>query len=281
MPTLELRYENYQAMLDTANSNDPNVTGGRSHQEGLDLGTETWDEAYRYASQGWPDGASRIAAMSASIQSTLGHLIDTERINYGTTGNFFDVARLCSGEPEHWAEFCPVRTVAHGQKYLAVTVSMGARWAVTPDEMAIRGAAIASLILLLEQAGIRTQVTVGYYSTSVSHSTHQLDIEACIKNYGDNLDLDRMAFALGNMASHRRIKWAIMEGQPEEQREILGVPGNYSVSTDKQDLEGIDLYLPLIEGGESHWQSVEAATTWVKDQLAKQGAVTLEGAVSL
>ena len=275
--TLTLRYDSYAALLAVANAGQFEQVNGRSHQaRGADdekfFASKSWNEAYGYASQGWPEGAAKAAEISQEIQDVLGHLIEQERISYDVEGAMFDVARLCQGEPEHWATFTPTLVENTGRRYVAITVSMGASCGVSPEEIARRGAAISSLILLLERAGIRVQLTGGFYSEA---GNHLLDLEVLLKGYGDSLDIDRIAFVLGHASSLRRILFAVMESRNEAEREAMQarIGRGYGIVKEKADRAGVDLYLCEARSGDSPWQSVEAATVWVKEQLEAQGAI--------
>ena len=271
--TLTLRYGSYAALLAVANEGKPEQVNGRSHEarDEYFFSSKDWSEAYGFASQGWPEGAAKAAEISQEIQDVLGHLIEQERISYDVEGATFDVARLCQGEPEHWATFTPSMVQGISRRYVAITVSMGASCAVGAAEIERRGAAISSLILLLERAGIRVQLTAGFYSQGAYG--HLLDLEVLLKGYGDSLDIDRMAFVLGHASSLRRILFAVMESRTEAERTALHVGNGYGVVRDKADKTGVDLYLAAPQGGDSPWQSVEAATAWVKEQLEAQGAI--------
>jgi hypothetical protein len=273
---LTLRYDSYAALLAVANELKPEQLNGRSHEvrDEYFFASKDWAEAFGYASQGWPAGAAKAAEISQEIQDVLGHLIEQERISYDVEGATFDVARLCQGEPEHWATFTPTLVEGTGRRYVAITVSMGASCIVGADEIERRGAAISSLILLLERAGIRVQLTAGFYSEGARG--HLLDVEVLLKGYGDSLDIDRMAFVLGHPSSLRRILFAIMESRNPTERAALHVGNGYGVVRDKADKAGIDLYLAAPQGGDSPWESVESATAWVKEQLEAQGAIVAQ-----
>jgi hypothetical protein len=147
---------------------------------------------------------------------------------------------------------------------------MGASCAVSHEEIERRGAAISSLIILLERAGIRVQLTGGFYSEA---GNHLLDLEVLLKGYGESLDIDRVAFVLGHASSLRRILFAVMESRNPEERSALHVGHGYGMTSNKAARAGIDLYLASPCSGDSPWQSVEAATAWVQEQLEAQGAI--------
>lgn len=273
--SLTLRYNSYADLLAVANAGQSEQVNGRSHESygARDLeffGSQDWGEAFGYASQGWPEGAAKAAEISQEIQDLLGHLIEQERISYGVEGATFDVARLCQGEPEHWATFTPSIVQGISRRYVTITVSMGASCMVGAEEISRRGAAISSLILLLERAGIRVQLTGGFYCEADSHL---LDLEVTLKDYGDALDIDRLAFVLGHASSLRRILFALMESRSPEERAAMHVGGGYGRSGDKADQTGIDLYFASPQAGEAAWRSIESATAWVKEQLEAQGAI--------
>ena len=275
--TLTLRYDSYAALLAVANAGQFEQVNGRSHQargaaDENFFATKSWEEGYGYASQGWPEGAAKADAISQEIQDVLGHLIEQERISYDVEGAMFDVARLCQGEPEHWATFTPSMVQGISRRYVAITVAMGASCGVSPEEIERRGAAISSLILLLERAGIRVQLTGGFYSEA---GNHLLDLEVLLKGYGESLDVDRIAFVLGHASSLRRILFAVMESRNEAEREAMQarIGRGYGIVKEKADRTGIDLYLAAPQGGDSPWQSTESAIAWVKEQLEAQGAI--------
>lgn len=104
-------------------------------------------------------------------------------VEYGTTGDFLDIGRVMSGEPE---AFGVMRDGNIINRFCSIIVNACLTWNVTKDEAEEKAKRIARLVDMLEHNHVRCQV-VAIWSDNVSH------VEVTVKKYGDILDLDDLS----------------------------------------------------------------------------------------
>ena len=177
-----------------------------------------------------------------------------------------DVARFCAGEPECWTDV--VQHEASGpSRVLRLVVGGFVSCGIDAAVFTRRGAAILSLVELLERAGRRVEVTLTFALATYS-SVPELEFRVRLKDAEQPIDVPRLAFAIANPATFRRLCFAAMEGT-----EGIGVAcarAQYSRGG-LQCTERGDIYLPQATLGESQWATPASAQAWVLAELQRLG----------
>jgi hypothetical protein len=175
-------------------------------------GGVTFDEALSLAESGWPEGAARVAKLSASIVSRVApHATSaTSAVQYDVTGQWVDVGLFLSGEPECFGyETQDESRLSSPVVRLAFNCSSSS--SVTAEKLARRGIVAAAAIDVLESAGRRVEVLLLHGETYFGGEKEYHSVTR-LKDAGQPLDIDKVAFALGHAATLRRIGFAVAEG---------------------------------------------------------------------
>ena len=234
--------------------------------------TQDWDfsvgfkGALRLAARGWPEGLLKVRELFGACERSMLTSVRGRRLEYDVTGDWFDVGRVAAGDPECGVN---VRRVISPRPVVRFVVTGGASGTIRAESIYRRGAAVVTAVDVLESQGVRCEVVLGFCNScrnSNAHNSHGV----MLKEAGDAIDMDRLAFALCHPATLRRLSFAVREGLPMEWRRkfAFGVGGsNYGVSeTYKVDLAGNDdvVILPMIRSGDVGWESDAAMLKWLK-----------------
>lgn len=242
-------------------------------------GTDTFPEAVTEARKGYPAVSEKINKLSASMFEKLSKYCMKPDPAYVTEGSILDVGRWVSGEPEHWLIMDEAESLISGKRVARITYNIAASAAVERKVLEAKGAAIVTLVKLLDYSGIRTELelvmrTTGGYGETSQHGTYAI----AVKTASQDLDLDLVSFAIGHVASFRRLGFSVMETFPPDIRANVGIPGGYGVPTDLEASEysSSDLYIPKAHVYETQWSTPEAAEAWILESLVKCGATLKE-----
>jgi hypothetical protein len=185
-------------------------------------GTSTFAEAVEQSKKGWPEGVERLSGIRASLE----HLVEKavavrgRNLRWDVTGDFLDVGRMLSGEPECCGEF---RDESEGQlqtRVVRLVANVSAMGSVGSESIFSAGAALYAAVDILESLGHRVELWLGSGSECASK---KLQVYVLIKDASQQFDPDRLAFFLCSNASLRRLFFSVEED--------LGFPPNGSGTT--------------------------------------------------
>lgn len=233
----------------------------------------TFDQVHDLARGGWAEGTARMAGMAQTLTDKLASTLPRDEWTYDVTGAILDVGRFCAGEPEHWVNPEPKLVKSAGQPMTIVFggfVSAG----VSDEAIFWRGASVATLVRLAEMMGRPTQVLVHYFYQQHGCIDH---VSIVVKDFGDALDVDRLAFVLAHPGSFRRLGFAAWELAPDHIRQACGIHegGGYGVKQELPIEDRGDVYVKSLCYNEGI-QTERAATAWVTEQLVEQGIIATD-----
>lgn len=175
-------------------------------------GTDTFDEAASLAIKGWPDGAKRLASLRGSLDRIVEKsvAVKSKALHWDVTGDFLDVGRLLTGEPESFGEYRD-ESQSHCQtRVIKLVANVSAMATVSTSQIFSAGAAIFAAVDILESLGHRVELWLG--SGSVCNRTsNKLQVLVLVKEACQPFDQDRFAFFLCNNASLRRLFFSVEE----------------------------------------------------------------------
>jgi len=182
------------------------------HSDGSEdfYGTRTFEEATKLARDGWAEGAARVQSIRASLGEVISTLVAAraESIGYDVAGDYVDVGRFLSGEPECFG----VRVCDESQSKPVVRINVNTAVSASVSASAIfgRGAAILAAIDVIEATGSRVEVwAVNCNATFNGKTVHETYV--LIKSASQPIDIDRLAFAFCHQSSHRRLSFSVFE----------------------------------------------------------------------
>lgn len=190
-------------------------SSSRQKRDGKDPwhGTNTFEQAVEIAKKGWAEGAAEALRIRATVEAAVRDLINARSTTYSydVAGEFVDVGRFLSGEPECFGiEFNDGGSI--NRPVVKIVANLAASGSVSPKSLFIRGAAIVAAIDILEALGRRVEAWVAHGSArsrggdAGAHETHVL-----VKRADQPLDVDRLAFAVAHPACLRRLCFSVME----------------------------------------------------------------------
>ena len=143
---------------------------------------------------------------------------------------------------------------------------MAASAGISGQEMFNKGATIAALIELLERAGKRVELKGRMAVTGYDKPVSTFRYQMIIKEAGEPIDVDRIAFALAHPGCLRRLGFSIMEQASEKIQKAIDTTYRYGQPAEWQEPEdGIYIGKTSLDGSE------ESRVEWIKQQLADYG----------
>lgn len=164
----------------------------------------TLDDVERFARDGWPEGAEKIAALRDVLipDRPTGPRI----VRYDVAGALPSVPRAIAGNPMNMRRVTVAPTAR--QPVLTLVQDMVAPWGA--DHRCFTASAVAScaIVDLLEGAGFRVEIVAAFRS-----GNDMVGEVACrVKEAGDAVNLATLAFALGSPAFFRVFCFRVMHG---------------------------------------------------------------------
>lgn len=274
-------FDNVTQFLDHVSSPvaNPHPKGRQSQDESSFndrfTGVHTFSEAIELARHGWPEGLAQAAAFNATITPLIAGQLFEPEVRFDVTGDWIDMGRLMTGEPESFGEFVESDTsrAATPPKMVRVVVNVGASGGVSPDVIIKRGAAMCALVMALEKHNRRVQVDIvsRIQPTQLAAKSETFTVRLRAKNFGDAIHLDKVVYLMAHPSMLRRLVFSAREhSRYVADRFGCYKDGTYGRSVEVNADERGDVYIgPATLGME--WSSPECATEWVIDQLKAQG----------
>lgn len=203
------RFDSFDAFVEQAISSKDKWAASRTGSEDF-TGTKTFDDAVTLARNGWPDGTKKILALRASMDGAVRSLVNARAstYSYDMSGEFVDVGRFLSGEPECFG--IEVQDFGNiSAPIVKIVANIGASGCVSTDALFMRGASIVAAIDILESLGRRVEVWMAKGSKHYSKKQHEIYV--MLKQANQPLNIDRVAFAIAHPATLRRFCFSVME----------------------------------------------------------------------
>lgn len=167
--------------------------------------SDSFDHAMTLAREGWPSGRERMVranAMAASAGAVLSGPAYTLDV-----GGAYPVASLAAaGDPACMVSFAPSNERVRPIVRLLVNGSVSARYMA--NEIFNYGAALSSIIDGLEQNDVRCEITVCFPGEA---GGSKMSCNVRIKEAGEPLNLDTLAFAIAHPSMLRRLTFRFVE----------------------------------------------------------------------
>lgn len=171
--------------------------------------TERYEDAQALAISGWADGTARVASQRDRFAAFISaaKAIKAKSFGWDVEGQFVDVGRFLSGEPECFGtEFDNGESISG--RVCSIRLNACVSGAISADTICARGVTVLVAVDLLEACGIRCEVTV---SAATQTSALQLDSNVVVKKAGDAVDLDKLSFCIAHPSFFRRFGFRFCE----------------------------------------------------------------------
>ena len=175
-------------------------------------GTNTFAEAVSLAQTGWPEGAERLTKLRAELESVVDKAIAAKscKLEWDVVGDFLDVGRVLSGEPECCGSFREGQDSQPSTRVIKLVANVSALGGVKQKSIFSAGAAVFAAVDVLETLGHRVELWLG----SGSHRRNdgeKLTVLVKVKDASQPFEPDRIAFFLAHNASLRRLFFSVEE----------------------------------------------------------------------
>lgn len=171
--------------------------------------TESFDEALALVRSGWAEGTARVAQYRDSLSAWLSAAksAKSREFAWDVTGEFVDVGKYLTGEPECFGSEAETGERTAG-RVVSIRLNACVSCAVSADTIAARGIAVLCAVDLLESCGTRVEVVV---STGSDGAGTRVDGNVTVKRPGEQVDADRLAFAVAHPSFFRRLGFRFLE----------------------------------------------------------------------
>jgi hypothetical protein len=233
--TLDLDWEDFLQMAEYGEPKWESRSSARTSKNSWS-GTRTFQDSIDLARNGWQEGRDLM-------QSGLDMAKDVNRESfapsqwYDVAGEYCDVPRYCGGDPE-----CMVNrgeAMTSKTPVLRLLVAVGGNCGTSKAQFNNYGGAILSWLDSLEESGFRVELSFALQTNGRNDKEARSRFGAIvkIKEAGDPLEIDRIAFAFCHPSLFRRLWFRIMECHKEFESSHCGSYG-YQQATLESDREG-------------------------------------------
>lgn len=209
-PLKTVTYNSVGEFLAAASKNPDPIKCSHQTRDSDFAGTTTYAEAESLAIKGWPQGAKRLASLRGSLDRLVERSIavKSKSLHWDLTGDFLDVGRVLTGEPESFGEYRDDSQSHCQTRVIKLVANVSAMASVGSSQIFSAGAAIFAAVDILESLGHRVELWLG--SGSVCNQTsNRLQVLVRVKEACQQFDQDRFAFYLCNNASLRRFFFSV------------------------------------------------------------------------
>lgn len=172
------------------------------------FGSPNYEAAERLVETGWADGAKKVADRRSQFDAflTAAKAAKASRWDWDVTGQFIDVGRYLTGEPEVFgAEYDDGES--NSARVVSIRLNSCVSCSVSPESIIARGVTTLVAVDLLESCGIRCEVILSQATESSTHVDHNV----VVKKPSEPVDVDRLAFWLAHPSAFRRFGFKAME----------------------------------------------------------------------
>lgn len=248
-------------------------SSGSSHESEGRSGwreTATFEDAVKLARNGWPEGAERLADLTARLEGRLQNRASVKLPGYSVVGpGVLDMGRYLMGHPEPymvWQDSDESQDI-NPDRVLRILCNGTANAGAGSEVIWNRGAAAAVIADLAESQGVRVEIELVFANQSYSGSYSKFYIP--LKRAQDHVPAELLAFALAHPSSLRRLMFGVWETLTATERAALLVGSSYGTAMDVEPDGAI--YMPAVMGHDYNFGSAETTAAWIIQTLKTHG----------
>lgn len=246
---------------------DTDRTSARDYGSGRDwtLGVE-FDAALEMARTGWTeqlDDALSIAESAVALCERE-HDVMTPVMTYDVTGDYVDIGRYVTGEPECMVDY-PLEPISKVGKVITVCVGGFYSAAMDAESLVLRGQVITALCIALARLGHNVEIWSDI--AGQGHGEAHYSIRTLVKGVNDEIDPAKILLAFAHPLMFRRLGFAVMDGFKGGFAKRVGALGGYYSSKDKvrRDLPEGTIYLEGVSTSVNIPDAHEALKGYLRD----------------
>lgn len=203
-------------------------------------GTNTYEEAYKLAKYGWPEGLEMLTKEVNAAKKIIPQIMQRKR-RYDIAGHFPNPGRAAAGEA-----FSMVRkgNTFKQKPVLPIRLNINVNANVSSNSIMQWGAAICSYIDMIEMQGHSVELTTVMESSSRGPD---LSFQFVQKPAHQNLSMSSVVFWWAHPSAQRRINFSGKERLDIEQ----WFSGNYGIASNVTEPPEGTLFLSINDAGSS------------------------------
>jgi hypothetical protein len=208
--------------------------------------TVSLDDAIKKARAGDAEIASQISPKQID-------LVDSGKlacIAYDTEGDFVDIGKFLTGEPE-----CMGSMRRKGKPIVRIIMNSCFHWEIKSDTVIRRGKAILDIMSGLEQSGYAVQIDLCIRTLGID-SNYTQTIMLKLKDPKEYFNLQSLSFWLVSPSVLRRFYFKIAEGVKAEYQKMIGSGYGSPSNLPQEYLDQHDdaIYFPVIENNYENYE---------------------------
>jgi hypothetical protein len=268
---IKRHFRSMTAFVNAADDGDETIQDRGSREPRYDdwAGGASMADAVGLARTGWPEGRTSIMQLAAELESSLVGSLPIETVTYDVTGDFVDMGRFVSGEPEAMGAIVDsaITRNASRPRIVHMVNNFAASSGVSPESISWRGAGIVAAIHLLERHRIRVRLDLVQAVRAMGTEVYY-ELRIAAKLPEQPMQIDKLAFCTMHPAMLRRLVFSIEETESAEVREGLGFKtyGGYGAPTTIREAFG-DVYIDKLIGNLDRDDTLD----WIRQTLQAQG----------
>ena len=248
----------------------------RSSRKGFDPSfhtTETFEDAYTLAVDGWHDIRDKVDAHLDPIRHQLGQVLSVTRDRMlDVCGNEINFDRYFDCEPECMYDDV-YDELPHNGKVFTMTVDSSLTWDNDAQSVARRGAVLCALVEAFDMLGYQLEIW-GEWTMRSDTVDGFASVLTRFNTAGEPMDIDSMMFALGSPDWFRRIGFGF--GEAQEKLHNFGFNGSYYGLHRNGVHHAARVNASSIISIDGNRQMTNDPVSWILDQLDAQGVINRE-----
>lgn len=229
-------------------------------------GCKTPRETIDLALNGWKGGIKQVELFSSLLDNEIKGSLRIDEYYYNVSGQDFDLDRVLIGEPEAWLNSEQVEVKAPATHTVRLVINGATHALVSSTKMIARGACLVALVQLLERGRKRVEIELIF---NVSSYPKKSRIVVPLKSAGEDLDLNKVTFALAHPDCCRRLQFAVWDAKDKR---ISGWGYGEPKDLNSEEIEQEEIGIYIGQGyDECNFLDFEASKKWILAELKKQG----------
>lgn len=272
-------FKTIREFVEEASKPVPSHRRDRARITGFDrqifTGTATFADACELALSGWPEGREKAKRFTSMFVERVSGVVKQPEIFWDVTGDSFDIGRVLSGEPESWMTLVDsaIERETISPRFCKIVMNMWASASMSAETLIRRGAAIAAVVVILENHGVRCTVELTcQVGDNVNEKGEPHETWIHIKDADEPLQLDGLIFATAHPSTFRRLQFGLQCSEPSDaiyNRYAFNVGG--ARNGEARDEDKGDIYLGAMYGS-TGWSEAECIK-WITESLKAQGLI--------
>lgn len=223
-------------------------------------------EAADLCRNGWPDGARRVSELRDKINAA--NPMGPRLIKWSVAGAYPSIPRYLAGDPLHMRQLDSAKL--RRRPVMTIVSGCGANGNVDVKSLTRRAAVTAAIVDVIEAAGFSCAVYVAAFASSGNLVGGAM---VTVKDAGQQVDIGRMAFAMGHGAFFRRFVFGALGNNAATKPLGFGLGTQCKIDASKMPAGAY--YIPELDSALQYKFATDdlAATVglqWLTAELRKQ-----------